>query len=53
MQSVYVGSTCIAFLYSRGRLGIEAFGADANSLGIFPDTKMAAAAVARAAGGTS
>jgi hypothetical protein len=51
MQSVHVGTTCIGFLYSRGRQGAEAFDADTRSLGIYPTLKEAADAVGRAAGG--
>jgi hypothetical protein len=48
--AVCAGQTCIGFLLSRGKIGVEAFDADNNSLGIFPDQKSAADAVsARAA----
>jgi hypothetical protein len=49
MQSVYVGSTCIGFVYLRGPQGVEAFDADCHSLGLFPDTKVAADMVTAAA----
>jgi hypothetical protein len=50
---VYVGSKCIGFLLPRGRQGVEAFGADDRSLGVFPDQKHAADAVSAAAGSTA
>jgi hypothetical protein len=50
MQSMYVGATCTGFLYSRGRQGVEAYDADMHSLGIFPDKKAAADAVAQMVG---
>jgi hypothetical protein len=48
LLSVCEGQTCIGFLLSRGRAGVEAFNADNKSLGIFPDQKSAADAVSRA-----
>jgi hypothetical protein len=50
IQAVYSGTTCLGFLYSRGRQGIEAFDSDTRSLGIYHDRKNAADAVTRAAG---
>jgi hypothetical protein len=48
--SVYDGRCHIGFLLLRGKAGVEAFDADDRSLGLFPDTKTAAAAIsARAA----
>jgi hypothetical protein len=44
--SVFNGSRCIGHLLLRGRQGVEAFDADARSLGVFPDPKSAAAVVA-------
>jgi len=44
-QAVYDGQRCIGHLLSRGRLGVEAFDADDRSLGIFPTTQEAAAAI--------
>jgi hypothetical protein len=50
LLTVYAGPTCIGFLLSRGKAGVEAFDADNNSLGVFSDQKSAADAVsARAA----
>jgi hypothetical protein len=49
MQAVYSGTTCLGFLYSRGRLGVEAFDSDTRSLGIYPDQRAAADAVSKAA----
>lgn len=52
MQCVYVdGSTCVGFIFERGRQGFEAYDADTRSLGLFPTQKAAADAVERAAGG--
>jgi hypothetical protein len=51
MQPVYDGPACIGFIYMCGRLGVEAFDADTRSLGIFVNSKTAAEAVVRAAGG--
>jgi hypothetical protein len=53
LQAVYSGQTCLGFIYSRGKLGVEAFDCDTRSLGLYPDLKTAAAAVARAARGAS
>jgi hypothetical protein len=53
MQVVYDGSTCVGFLYARGRQGVEAFDADLKTLGIFKTQQAAAGAVSRAAGGGS
>jgi hypothetical protein len=44
--SVYDGRECVGFIIARGRLGFEAFGADQHSLGIFPNQKGAAEAIA-------
>jgi hypothetical protein len=50
MFAVYDGRTCIGHLLLRGRHGVEAFDVDDHSLGVYPDTKAAVAAVsARAA----
>jgi hypothetical protein len=49
MLSVYDGRTCIGFLLSRGKLGVEAFDRHDRSLGIFPNMKAAAGAVSVAA----
>jgi hypothetical protein len=51
MQSLYVGATCIGFLYSRGLQGVEAFDANTRPLGLFPDQESAVEAVWRAAEG--
>ena len=45
MLSVYVGQLCIGFVMPRGRAGVEAFDANARSLGIFLDQRSAADAV--------
>ncbi len=42
---------CLGFICSRGKLGVEAFDCDMRSLGLYPELKAAAAAVARAARG--
>ena len=58
MQAVYAGSTCVGFIFCRGRSGFEAFNTDTVSLGMFVSMKAAAdavtmniAAVTKAAGG--
>jgi hypothetical protein len=51
LQSVYAGRTCISFLLSRGKLGIEAFSVNERSLSIFPTLKAAADAISAAMGG--
>jgi hypothetical protein len=48
MLAVYAGTTCLGFIYSRGKLGVEAFNTDCRSLGIHPNQKVAADAVALA-----
>jgi hypothetical protein len=53
MQAIYVGQQCLGFIYSHGRLGIEAFDSDTRSLGLYADRKAAADAVAKAAGGVA
>jgi hypothetical protein len=50
--SVYAGQTCLGHLLPRGRLGIEAYNRDDVSLGLFPNQKAAADAVAKAGGAT-
>jgi hypothetical protein len=50
--SVYAGQTCLGHLLPRGRLGIEAYDRDDVSLGLFPNQKAAADAVAKAGGAT-
>lgn len=47
MLSVYVGQLCIGFVMLRGPAGAEAFDADEQSLGIFPDQRSAADAVSK------
>jgi predicted DNA-binding transcriptional regulator AlpA len=42
---------CIGFSYLRGPQGMEAFDADCRPLGLYPDHKSAAHAIARAVGG--
>ena len=41
------GQTCIGFVFSRGKLGFEAFDNDEKSIGLFPTQRAAAAAVMR------
>jgi hypothetical protein len=48
MQVIYDGARCLGFLYARGRDGVEAYDADQRSLGLYPTSKAAADAVARA-----
>jgi hypothetical protein len=50
MQAIYSGLQCLGFIYSHGRLGIEVLDSDTKSLGLFPDRKAAADAVAKAGG---
>jgi hypothetical protein len=45
LQAVYSGRVCIGFLLPRGKVGVEALDVNDRSLGLFPDTKTAAAAV--------
>ena len=47
MVSVYDGQTCIGFVFSRGKLGFEAFDSDEKSIGLFPTQRAAAASVMR------
>jgi hypothetical protein len=37
--------TCVGFLRSRGKMGVEAYAANGNLLGLFPDQPRAAAAI--------
>ena len=48
MLAVYDGAPihCVGFLYPRNKQGVEAYDADNRNLGIFPNQKMAADAVA-------
>jgi hypothetical protein len=41
MFSVYDGQQCIGHLMRRGKFGVEAFGANDESLGIYPTQKEA------------
>jgi hypothetical protein len=43
--SVYSGQTCVGFLLRRGKSGVEAFGADDRSLGLFPNQQTEADAI--------
>jgi hypothetical protein len=45
MTPIIAGQTCIGFLLTRGREGIEAFDRNERSLGLFPGPIEAAAAV--------
>ena len=45
MMSVYDGQTCVGFLMLRGRDGVEAFDANASSLGLCKNLKAASVAV--------
>jgi hypothetical protein len=45
MFAVCDGRTCIGHLLLRGKVGVEAVDVNDRSLGLFPDTKTAAAAV--------
>jgi hypothetical protein len=47
LVSVMNGSACVGFLISLGARGVEAFGKDEKSLGVFPDATSAATAVGR------
>jgi hypothetical protein len=47
MVWVYDGQTCIGFVFSRGKLGFEAFDSDEKSIGLFPTQRAAAASVMR------
>jgi hypothetical protein len=53
MQVIYAGTMCLGFVYSRGKFGFEAFDASTHSLGLFPDRKSAADAIAKQAKGGS
>jgi hypothetical protein len=46
--AVYDGQTCIGHLLARGRSGVEVFGADDESLGVYPTQKEAMQAVTEA-----
>jgi hypothetical protein len=46
---VYDGQDCIGYLLPRDEQGVEAYGADDASLGLFADHKSAADAVSAAA----
>jgi hypothetical protein len=48
---VYDGSVCIGYLLPRNEQGVEAYGADDASLGLYPDQKAAADAVSAAVKG--
>ena len=45
MLSVYVGRSCVGWIFARGKLGFEAFDADQKSLGTYPTQREAAAAL--------
>jgi hypothetical protein len=45
MLSVYNGQQCVGHLMRRGKCGVEAFGANDESLGIYPTQKEAMQAV--------
>ena len=47
MLSIYSGGSCVGFVMPRGPAGAEAFGADEDSLGLFPDQRSAAAAISQ------
>jgi hypothetical protein len=51
MVTVIDRNRCIGFLLARGPAGVEAFGRDEHSLGLFPDERAAIAAVWRQAHG--
>jgi hypothetical protein len=42
MKSVCIGTECVGFIYSRGKLGVEAFDREQRSLGVFETTAGAA-----------
>jgi hypothetical protein len=46
--AVFAGQTCLGHLLARGK-GVEAFGRNDESLGIFPDQRSAANALSKAA----
>jgi hypothetical protein len=48
MVSIYSGRDCLGFVLSRGRKGFEAFAADEQSLGVFPNQRDAANAATAA-----
>jgi len=41
MLAVYDGQICVGHLLARGRSGVEAFGANDESLGVYPTQKEA------------
>ena len=45
MLAMYDGRVCTGFLMLRGRDGVEAFDANARSIGLFKNLKAASAAV--------
>jgi hypothetical protein len=45
LLSVYDGQVCVGHLIRRGKAGVEAFGADDVSLGIFASETLAANAI--------
>jgi hypothetical protein len=45
LRSIYVGRRCVGFMLDRGKVGVEAFDTNENSLGVFPDKKSAADAI--------
>lgn len=45
MLAIYAGRTCLGHVILRGRSGVEAFDADDQSLGIYPNLKSAADAI--------
>jgi hypothetical protein len=47
--SLYDGRECLGFLLPRGPMGVEAFNANTESLGIYPNQKLAADAISAAA----
>jgi hypothetical protein len=52
MLSVFSGQVYIGTLLSRGRSGIEVFGVDDQSLGLFSDHQRAIVALSSAGGAT-
>jgi hypothetical protein len=45
LVSVYDGRDCIGFIFSRGKIGFEAFDHNDRSIGIFPTQSEAANAI--------
>jgi hypothetical protein len=43
--SVYDDRNCLGVILARGKRGFEAYAADDHSLGLFPSTRKAAAAI--------